>query len=558
MKKLFILICILFSSVLIANDVTVSVEPKNPVLNDNFYVTFKIRTTDSEEPYISFTPYGASVVGKRSQGLSISTVVINGKFTTTKEQAVVYELSADRVGQVYLRDVQVELSGKTIPVEEVRITVVKEPLRTPEAFIETEASKTKVYLGEGLNVNYYLYFKNSITANDVKEFPKLNKFIKRFHHVNAPVETVQYQGQVLRRILVYSARIYGEKTGNAVLDPMKLGAQIIETSRNGGFGFSTQRYKNVDLASERVDIEILPLPAENVPAGFTGLVGTHEYKIIVPKTKYLVNEPIELKLEVTGDGALENLDAPVLYQDNNLEQFDTNSEIKEIGLDSAKKTFEYTLLARGPLKIPERKMEIAFFDSQTHQYVTKTLVIPAIEVGGAAQMPANSNNSQIENKKNNEKGVLEKVFSRNDIGMMGPMFKTQDDIFSNGLRILNWILLFVVLGLGIETWRNYKKNKELRDSKAMIKGMIRTMKSKGIDYSKLYKILSALDKKNSMALGGISLIDVVKQSSMSAGAKDYFIEALNALEGNSFKENKSGVNAVTFQEKYFKEIIENL
>ena len=176
---LMILLALLTSSFSAsAEDVEVIVEPKEVVINENFFVTFKVKTSGSEEPYISFTPYGASVLGKRSEGLSMSTIVINGKFTTTKEQAVVYELIAERAGQVYLRDVKVEMAGKTIPVPEVRVTVLNEAKRVPDAFIEAEASKTRVFLGEGIDVNYYLYFKTSISANDVKEFPKLNKFIK--------------------------------------------------------------------------------------------------------------------------------------------------------------------------------------------------------------------------------------------------------------------------------------------------------------------------------------------------------------------------------------------
>ena len=160
----------------------------------------------------------------------------------------------------------------------------------------------------------------------LKEFPKLNKFIKRFHHINSPVEMVQYKGQVLKRILAYSARLYPEKVGPAVLDPMKISIQIIE-SDYGGFGFGSQRYKNKDLSSPRVEVEVLPLPSEGVPASFTGLVGEHEFNLSVPKSKYLINEPIEIKLEVKGKGAVENYDAPTIFSDNNLEQFDTNTAI---------------------------------------------------------------------------------------------------------------------------------------------------------------------------------------------------------------------------------------
>ena len=391
MKIIMFLLFFLSATTLYAEDVDVVVEPKEAVIHESFFVTFKVKTSSTEEPYISFTPYGASVLGKRSQGLSISTIVLNGKITTTKEQAIVYEFQAERSGQVYLRNVKVEMGGKVIPVKEVRINVLNEARRVPDIFMEVETSKNRVYLGEGLDVNYYLYYKTAINSPDIKEFPKLNKFIKRFHHINSPGETIQYKGQVLRRNLIYSARLYPEKVGSAILDPMKMSIQVVESDYSG-FGFGSQRYKTRDIASPIVEVEVLPLPSEGVPSSFTGLIGDHEFSLSVPKTKYLVNEPIEIKLEVKGKGAVENFDAPTIYADNNLEKFDTKSEVSEIGTQAAKKIFEYTLLARGPVNIPARELLLAYFEPSSGRYIEKKVAVPVLEVSGVA-MVTNSTQS---------------------------------------------------------------------------------------------------------------------------------------------------------------------
>lgn len=554
MRKLIFILIMLISHIAWADDVEVEVSPKNPILGESFNVIFKIKTSDREEPYISFTPYGVSVLGKRSQGLSISTVVINGKFTTTKEQAIVYELSADREGLAFLRGIQVELNGKKIPVKDLSVHILKEARRLPDAFVESEASKTNVFLGEGLNVNYYLYFANVISANDVKEFPRLNKFIKRFHHINSPVETVEYEGKVMRRILLYSARLYGEKTGNAVLDPMKIGVQIVENVRSNGFGFGTQRYKNVDLASQNIDIQILPLPTEGTPANFTGLVGDHDFKINVPKSKYLVNEPIEITFEVTGPGALENYDAPVLYQNKDLEQFDTNSEVQEIGLDSGKKTFTYVYLARAPLKIPERKMEFSTFNAQTKKYETKIVTIPAIEVGGTAAVGNTQYQSPSKNNPKKEDSSLFPTLEKNELGIMGPMFDRSGLSYLNYLNWLNGLLFILCLITGFSLYRRYKQSGS-DELKSRVKRDIKIMKSKGVDYSSLYAVLSAIDYKNLMNNGGVSLEDVVEQSELSKEAKAYFKRGLTKLAEKNYATESKGKGQFDFNEKYFNEIL---
>lgn len=567
MKIIMFFILAMFSMALRAQEVEVVVEPKEPVINENFFVTFKIKTSGSEEPYISFTPYGASVLGKRSQGLSISTVVINGKFTTTKEQAVVYELLAERAGQVYLRNVKVEMSGKTIPVNEVRVNVLSEARRIPDAFIEAEASKTKIYLGEGLDVNYYLYFKTSISANDVKEFPKLNKFIKRFHHINAPVETVQYKGQVFKRILAYSARLYAEKIGTAVLDPMTISVQMIENDYNG-FGYGSQRYKNKDLSSPRIEVEVLALPSEGVPSSFTGLIGEHEFNLSVPKSKYLVNEPVEIKLEVKGKGAVENFDAPVIYADNNLEQFDTKSEVTEIGMQAAKKVFEYTLLARGPVKIAAREMAFAYFEPSTGKYIEKKVSIPGIEVSGVAAASTGSGetkpeattpaaeadnflNSLFKNKK-------EAAIEKNQIGLVGPNLSGQGQWFDRGFMVLNTILGLLLVIVGIQWGFSSKNNSGPKNISQLIKRDIALMKKKGLRYSELYHVLVALDKTNKMAGGGISITNVINDSQLSNEAKNYFKNALSFTEGGAYAEGKRNGQNVAFEKKYFNELMKNL
>lgn len=566
--KFLILFLLMFPIIVFASgEVEVVVEPKEGIINESFFVTFKVKVTGNEEPYISFTPYGASVLGKRSQGLSISTTVINGKISTSKEQAIVYELLAEKSGQVYLRNIKMELGDRTIPVKEVRINILNEARRVPDAFLEAEASKTRVYIGEGFDVNYYLYFKSQLSANDIKEFPKLNKFIKRFHHINSPVETVQYKGQVLKRILIYSARVYPEKVGSAVLDPMKISVQIYEADYTG-FGFGSQRYRNKDISSPRVEMEILPLPTEGVPSSFTGLVGEHDFSLSVPKSKYLVNEPIELKLEVRGKGAVENFDAPVIYADNNLEQFDTKSDVSELDSQSAKKVFEYTLLARGPVNIPAREMALAYFDPSSGKYVEKKISIPALEVGGVAAA-SNAGSSPKEEAvaptpQTDDNGFLNSFFKpsksiqKNQLGLVAPSLKGEGRWFDKGLLVLNGVLalgLFGILGQWFYAGRKYKGPVS---QYALIRSDIKHLKNKGLSYPELYRVLSALDKTNKMAAGGISIINVINESHLTSDSKEYFKNALNFTEGGAYAQSKRSDRSLKFEKKHFNDLLKNV
>lgn len=569
--KIFTLLAFLFSTFLKAELVTTELSPPEPLVNESFYLTFKVKMTGDTDPYITFTPSNVQVLGKREQGVSIQTTVINGKISTTKEQNIVYELQSDRTGTAYIRNIKVEIGGKVTPVKDVMINILSTPKRIPDAFMEAEVSKTKVYVGEGIDVNYYLYFKSSIAANDVKDFPKLNKFIKRFHHINSPVETVQYKHEVLKRILAYSARIYPEKAGTAIIDPMRISVQVVESDYGGlgGFGFGSQRYKNKDLSSNRVEIEVLPLPTEGIPAGFTGLVGEHEFTLIPGKGKYLVNEPIEFKLEVKGKGALEKFDAPGIYADPNLEVFDTKADLTEIGNTAAKKVFEYTLLARNAVSIAPKEMSLSYFDSNTGKYVEKKISIPGLEVSGTAAPSSSNQKNEPSNVKKDEapsfqlENLLGNIFGTSaklkgkptELGLVGPWFKDEGFFEKNSYYIINTILL-VIFTLLLFWWqKKLRNNSEIESSSNdEAKKLFKDIKKHGVNYSNLFKILSFLDKSNRLSGGGVSIVDVVHGSKLSNESKQYFVKVLSICERANFGVNKENTK-INYEAKHFLELM---
>jgi hypothetical protein len=80
------------------------------------------------------------------------------------------------------------------------------------------------------------------------------------------------------------------------------------------------------------------------------------------------------------------------------------------------------------------------------------------------------------------------------------------------------------------------------------------MKSKGLNYSELYKVVAALDRHNRMSAGGVSINDVINQSALSNEAKTYFKQTLQVCEEKNFGINKQD-KKISFENKYFKELL---
>lgn len=559
MRILIATIGIFFSLLAFAQQVDVEVNPTEALVNEPFYVTFKVKATGGNDPYISFDPVGAEVVGRREQGVSISTIVINGKFTTTREQSYVYELVADRAGTAYLKNIKVEINGKTEKAKDVKVTILNEKRKLQDVFLEAVPSKNKIYLGEGINVSYYLYYKIPVVANDIKEFPKLNKFIKRFYKTQGNVETVQYKGEVYRRVLAYSARAYPEKVGTAVLDQMKIAAQVADQRSFDPFGGLSNSYRPKDIVSPRVEIEVLPIPTEGMPSNFTGLVGAHDFILTGGKSKYLINEPIEFKLEVRGVGALENFQAPSLFSSDLIEEFDTKADLVELSEGAASKKFEFTYLARSEVSIPEREISFSYFDPENKKFVEKTIKVPALNVAGGV-MDSTKETKPKSTKENDKKSQdlkldLDMNFlpswltppkkANSKVGLVGVQDKLEKDVSGLVIQVVAGILLAISM---LFIYLNYRKVGSDNNAEAQFQQAFKKFK-KEPTYEHLYSLLSVVFEKR-----GADINRALKESELSNDAKTYILQLLQGLEQGQFSKAKGSFNSKKIEYGYLKKL----
>jgi hypothetical protein len=388
MRSIWPALCVFFlfqTALAWADQLKVEVAPQKPVVGENFQAYFRIFTDSSSEPRISFKPEEAIIVGKSNQGISTRTIYANGQLTVTREITIVYDLLAKNLGTAAMRDIKVEIGGKWLQHPDISFQVVKESQIQGEIFVQADVPKTTVYLGEGIIVRYYLYSKVPFNSLDVKRYPKLNSFLKRFLQEPDRSERVSVNGQLYLRSQIYAAKLFPEKAGELKIDPLSLSATYAASRPGdpfGGFGMGREM-RTRTFESETVTLKVLPLP-EPVPSHFTGLIGKHDFQLDFNQTRLIVNEPMEAKLTVSGSGALENLEAPAIVTHQGLERFETTGDLRLIDANQATKTFSYTFLARENLTLPARELTLSYFDPASGGYVPTVLNVPEIVVAGGS------------------------------------------------------------------------------------------------------------------------------------------------------------------------------
>jgi hypothetical protein len=468
----------LFSFSALAFDVEYSVNPSQPAKGVPFRLTFKIQTEgNTGQPVITFDKGTLEIISRDEPSVTLRTLFINGRLETSKSYEIAYELIADRAMPVRLTNVSVRLDNEVKRIHDIGINVLNKPKEPEDVFVELEIPKTDIYIGEGVNIDYYVYSRVQLLNQEIQQFPKLNGVIKRFRMPNQKAERVEKDGKIYTRYLIYAARVYPEKVGKIEIDPIKLLIQYASgqsISPFGGFGFGIPRAKSRSFLSQKTYLNVRELPPFNESGQFTGLVGNHTFNLTGAGNNYLENEPIEIKLEVNGEGALEKMEPIKLISHDLLEEFDTKINFEETSLSSARKLFEHTYLGRGAISLESQKISLYTFDPSTEKYAEHTLSLGAINVGS---LKSSSSNTPINNTEKKENSQSPEASKKPEVtspmsSLVGPDMNTMTWNLLN-LKFIALMMASLMIIIVLLQWLiglPGENKRQLRTLKRMIKG----------------------------------------------------------------------------------------
>lgn len=509
-------------------DVKISTDPNAVVKNQEFEIVFEIKTENSDKPEISFLPHDLKILSKSNLGTSLQTTFINGRFTSSRRVKIAYQAIAEKAGISYLKDIEIKTGNQKKELGNFQIRVFAKAKSPRKFFLEAEVSKESVFVNEGFDVNYYLYYRVPVVESEVSEFPKLNGFYKRFKLTKDSVETVNRDGVVYRRIKKYSARLFAEKAGKLKIDPLKLRVRYSnrDASSFGMFRLSMGPSNIKNVQSKQLDIEIKNFPSENVPKGFTGLVGKHEMSVRVPRNRFVVNEAVEASMEFVGPGALETLSAPEIYNLPQFEKFDTKSEMAELDALNSKKIFNYTFLARGGVKVEEKEETLYYLDPETGEYKPMPFVLPGVEiVGGVASSVAKTVApvNRDANKVRTDSAPMSKEY-------LAPLFISSSFVNLFGVRqayvflvAIMIISIFLTVFFKLKTFRKVSHfDKALKD-----------IAKQGLTYKNLFRLLNYSGGE----IKG-SLREWVEDQGFSDSVRNELKEIIKKIETHEFNQGE--------------------
>jgi len=264
--------------------------------------------------------------------------------------------------------------------------------------------KKEIYLGEVIEVQLQLFIRDGVAnaGGILQSFERLGGSPFKADGFSS-LKTACAQRQ---RAQVGNG-IYDAATLVTSLSPVKAGSLMIDAinvtltlqlpagDQGGGYFGLFQRYqeRRVPISIDAESVTVLPLPPDP-PAGFSGAVGSYALAVTAGPTNVSAGDPITVKIQISGSGALESIALPDQPAWNQFKTYPPTSKLETsdpLGVTGAR-IFEEIVVPQNPDIKALPPVSFSYFDCDKKSY--QTLSAPGIALtvrpGGNTTVPASA------------------------------------------------------------------------------------------------------------------------------------------------------------------------
>jgi hypothetical protein len=357
-------------------------------------------------------PYPPSIPNLQvaNQGTSRNMSWINGQTSSSVSQT--YVLTPTQPGDYTIPAMQAQIGSQVLNAPPLKFAAVKASATATNtsgeqlAFFKLFIPRKEVYVGEVFDVQLQVYIRDGVANGE--------NLLQQFDaYGGCPIKaegfTVLKTAHAQRRRMQVGNGIYNVATLVTSLSPLKTGSLTIgsmdvnttlQLPTQGGrrrdifdpFGmFQQYEERRVALSAEPETLTALALPKENVPANFLGAVGTYSMTVNAGPTNVATGDPVTVKVQITGRGALDSLALPEQTAWRDFKTYPPTTKLDTtdpLGLQGTK-TFEQVVVPQSTEIKALPPFSFSYFDPTQKQY--RTLTQPSIALvvrpGGSAPLP---------------------------------------------------------------------------------------------------------------------------------------------------------------------------
>ncbi len=400
-RHLIIILCLWTVAVSYAQTLT-GRAPGQVAVGEQFRLSYTVNTDEARGFRAGNIPDDAfDVLMGPSTSTQSSYQLVNGHMSSSSSITYTYILSAKKQGSFTIPAAHVTVDGKNVQSNEVRIKVSGEAkggqqgsrqqqsdngevraagsaISGSDLFIKVTASKQHVREQEPILLTYKVYTLVGLTQlngkmADLKSFYTREVPLpqeKQFHIENL-------NGRAYRTVTWQQYVMFPQATGKLEVPSITYEGIVVQQNRNvdpfeaffnGGSGYIEVKKK---ITAPGITIHVDPLPQR--PANFSGGVGSYSISAQLDKTEVKANDPVKLRVVVSGVGNMKLLKEPEVKFPKDFDHYDAKvTDQTKLTTNGLEGNIIYDFLAvprhQGTFEIPA--VEYTYFDTRSNQYKT--------------------------------------------------------------------------------------------------------------------------------------------------------------------------------------------
>ena len=354
MKRQLIFIITLFNfyiATIVAQTLT-GRAPSQVAVGEQFRLSYTINTQDVRGFRAGNIPEEFEVLMGPSTSTQSSFQMVNGHTSSTSSVTYTYIVVATKNGTFTIPPAHCTVDGKTVTSNEIRIKVSGQAqqqsgrqqsrqqsggngelrpagsaISGSDLFIHVSASKQHVREQEPILLTYKVYTLVGLTQLSGK-MPDLKSFYTR--EVPLPQEKSfkieTFNGRQYRTVTWQQYVMFPQATGKLEIPAITYDGIVVQQNRNvdpfeaffnGGSGYVEVKKQ---IKAPAITIQVDPLPQR--PANFSGGVGSFNISAQMDKTEVKANDPVNLRVVVSGVGNMKLLKQPVVKMPKDFDSYD--------------------------------------------------------------------------------------------------------------------------------------------------------------------------------------------------------------------------------------------
>lgn len=373
--------------------------PAEVAVGEQFRLTYTVNTQNVNGFRVGTIPAELEVLMGPSTSSQSSFQMVNGHTSSSSSITYTYIICANKAGTYSIPAAHISVGGKTIASNQLRIKVsgasrqgaqgqqgqgegglrpAGSRISGSDLFIKVSANKRRVHEQEPILLTYKVY-----TLVDLTSLKGNMPDLKGFHtqEVQLPqqksykIETVN--GRPYRTVTWSQYVMFPQITGKLEIPSITFDGIVIQQNRdvdpfeaffNGGSGYVEVKKK---IKAPGLTIQVDPLPAR--PAGFSGGVGSFNISAQLNKTDIKANNPVTLRVIVSGRGNLKLIKKPEVKFPKDFDTYDAKVTDKtKLTSNGVEGNMVYDFLAvprnQGKYEIPP--IEFVYYDTEANAYKT--------------------------------------------------------------------------------------------------------------------------------------------------------------------------------------------